>query len=570
MRNKITSEQKRGSMEHTESTQTEPIYFETHPSRYLHWTVEYQEMMAIVTMNVQEFKPLKEGYQLKLNSYDLSVDIELADILDRLRFTHPEVKVVVFKGNGAQKIFCAGANIYMLGASSHPFKVNFCKFTNETRCGIEDSSQNSGMRFIAALNGTASGGGYELALACDEIYLIDDGNSAVSFPEVPLLGVLPGTGGLTRLVDKRKIRRDLADVFSTKAEGIKGKKAVQWRLVDGCYSKSTFWDKVMERAKTLVAENKSPYRGTVPSVELKPLQVRVEENARHYETLSLLLNPETRVATITIQGPKQGPPSSVEEAVAQGSDFWSLKFFRELRDAIWHLRFNYLEVGLILLKSQGEGKRVLDYDRFLQQHCENGFIHEVISFSGRVLKSLDVNSKSQFTLIEANSCFYGTLFEIALTSDRIYMLDDADVGNIHIALSEANAGMYPMANTWTRLKSRFYGQEELEENTKTLTQEIEPAEALEAGLVTFTPDALDWDDEVRLAIEERCSLSPDALTGMESSLRFLGPETLETKIYGRLSAWQNWIFTRPNSTGEYGAITCYGQPKRPQFDWRRT
>ncbi|MEK7487271.1 MAG: 2,3-epoxybenzoyl-CoA dihydrolase, partial [Planctomycetota bacterium] len=539
--------------------------------QYQHWKIDYQGPIAVLTMMVQEFKPLREGYQLKLNSYDLGVDVELADILERLRFSHPEVKVVIITGDLKQRVFCAGANIYMLGASSHPFKVNFCKFTNETRCGIEDTSKNSGARFIAALNGTASGGGYELALACDEIYLIDDGNSAVSFPEVPLLGVLPGTGGLTRLVDKRKIRRDLADVFSTKAEGIKGKKAVQWKLVDGCFSKSSFQEKVMARASDLVQKCDSPYRLQTPGIELTPLRVQVQDKKRLYETLSLTLEPEKRVATLEVRAPENLPPSSPEEALKQGADFWPLKFFRELRDAIYHLRFNYPDIGVVVLRSKGDGKKVLAYDQLLNNHPKNWFLHEVVLLGGRVFRMLDINSKSQFTLIDQGTCFYGTLYEMALTSDRIYMLEGESDQNIRIALSVANTGLYPMANGWTRLKSRFHGTPELEKKSvDRLPQELDSIEALEYGLVTFTPDSIDWDDEVRLAIEERSSLSPDALTGMESSLRFAGPETLETKIYGRLSAWQNWIFTRPNSTGEYGAITCYGQPKRPQFDWRRT
>lgn len=554
---------------HEEKQTLPPICFETNPSQYKHWKVDYQGAIAVMTMMVQEFQPMREGYQLKLNSYDLGVDIELADILERLRFSHPEVKVVIITGDFNQRVFCAGANIYMLGASSHPFKVNFCKFTNETRCGIEDMSKNSGVRFIAGLNGTASGGGYELALACDEIYLIDDGNSAVSFPEVPLLGVLPGTGGLTRLVDKRKIRRDLADVFSTKAEGIKGKKAVQWKLVDGCFSKSSFQEKVMARAKDLVQKCDSSYRFETPGVELSPLRVQAQEQKRVYETLSLSLDSTQRVATLEIHAPEMLPPASAEVAIQQGSDFWPLKFFRELRDAICHLRFNFLEIGLVVLRSKGDGKKVLAWDQFLIDHQKNWFIHEVILLAGRVFRMLDVNSKSQFVLIDQGTCFYGTLFELALTSDRLYMLEGEE--NVHISLSSANNGLYPMANGWTRLKSRFHGAPELEKKSlERLTQELEATEALECGLVTFAPDSLDWDDEVRLAIEERSSLSPDALTGMESSLRFAGPETVETKIYGRLSAWQNWIFTRPNSTGEYGALTCYGQPKRPQFDWRRT
>jgi benzoyl-CoA-dihydrodiol lyase len=506
------------------------IHFETDPTRYQHWKIDYQGEIALVRMEVQEMKPLTEGYQLKLNSYDLGVDIELADLLERLRFSHPEVRVVIFTGSEAQKIFCAGANIYMLGASSHSFKVNFCKFTNETRCGIEDASAQSGIHFIAALNGTSSGGGYELALACDEIYLIEDGKSAVSFPEVPLLGVLPGTGGLTRLVDKRKVRRDIADIFSTKAEGVKGKRAVQWGLVDACFSKSHFWDKVQARAKEVLTQKKSPYRRATPGVSLQPLRVEVQKNRRRYETLDFQVEPEERVATLTLYSPKTLPPDSPETAVQQGSDFWIFKLFRELRDVILHLRFNHTEIGLLLLRSQGERTPLLAYDAFLKQQESHWFIHEVLLFIARVLRMYDLTSKSQFTLIEKGSVFSGVFYELALTGDRLYLLKDADPP-ISLTLSSANRGMYPMFNGLTRLQSHFYGSESLLQKALAFDGEIFVAEAESLGLVTLAPDSLDWEDEIRLAVEERCSLSPDALTGMEASLRFVGPENARNQNF---------------------------------------
>jgi benzoyl-CoA-dihydrodiol lyase len=466
------------------------------------------------------------------------------------------------------RIFCAGANIFMLGSSSHPFKVNFCKFTNETRLGLEDASANSGLKTIAALNGTASGGGYELALACDEILLIDDGNSAVSLPEVPLLGVLPGTGGLTRVVDKRKVRRDQADFFSTTAEGIRGKRAVEWRLVDQIIPKSKFTQVVADRAKALAAGSDRPTDGK--GMELKSVEPKVTAGGVEYKYVSVKLNTWLRVAELTVRGPGEAAPKEAAALSAMGCDAWGVRAFRELDDALLRLRINYLEIGTVVLKTVGDGQKVLGWDRFLADNAKHWLVREVLHLQKRVLKRLDVTAKTLYAFIEPGACFAGTLAEIALAADRTYMLDDADKP-ASIELGALSAGALPMPNGLSRLQTRMLGTPEKTKEILGHKGAFSAQEALAAGLVTFAPDSLDWDDEVRVALEERASLSPDALTGMEANLRFAGPETLETKIFGRLTAWQNWIFQRPNAVGEKGALSLYGQAGvRPTFDMRRT
>jgi benzoyl-CoA-dihydrodiol lyase len=550
-----------------------PIRFETHPRSYKHWKLSFEGPVARLVMDVVEEAPMREGYALKLNSYDLGVDIELADAIQRLRFEHPEVKVVVVT-SGQPKIFCAGANIYMLGSSTHAFKVNFCKFTNETRLYLEGACSASGQHYVAALNGVASGGGYELALACEKILLADDGNSAVSFPETPLLAVLPGTGGLTRLVDKRKVRRDLADVFSTLAEGVRGKRAQEWGLVDEVISKSRFDQTVLDRAKDLAA--KTPDKSG-PGVELKPLEVnRWEEGSRvgaDYRFVSLKVDRATRVAEIRVLGPDEATPTTSEDLRKKGSDLWALRAFRELDDALLDLRFNHATVGLVIVRTGGDASLVRASDEALAKLQDSDwFAREVVLHMGRVLRRLDLTARSIFALIEPRSAFAGSLFELALAADRSYMFDGGeDEGEAaFLGLSPLNFGALPMSNGLSRLATRFLHRPEAVDELAKVDGFMDASEAKKRGLVTFTPDAMDWEDEVRLAIEERSSLSPDALTGMEASLRFAGPETMETKIFGRLSAWQNWIFQRPNAVGEKGALTMYGRPERPEFDWRRT
>jgi len=543
------------------------INFETTPEQYKHWKLAIDGAVATLTMDVQEDETLAEGYKLKLNSYDLGVDIELADAVGRLRFEHPEVRVVVITSL-KPRIFCAGANIYMLGTSSHAFKVNFCKFTNETRCAIEDASQHSGQRYVAALNGTASGGGYELAIACDEIYLVDDGNSTVSLPEVPLLGVLPGTGGLTRLVDKRKIRRDRADVFSTLAEGLKGKRAKEWGLIDGYFPTSKFQEAVATQVRHLVEGDgeKSAARG----IKLNPLQVEATPDTREYKYVSVKLNREQRYADLTVRAPQQGDtPATIEEIEQLGDAYWPLQAYRELDDALLHLRMNELEIGLVCLHTEGDIDAVLAVDRMLAANKEHWLVREIILHMARVLRRLDLTAKSFFAVIEPGSCFAGNLLELALCADRTYMLNDPDVA-VEVATSEFNAGALPMSNGLARLQSRFLSAPEQIAAVLDHTGRFDAEAAEEAGLITFAPDDLDWEDKLRVDIEERTSLSPDALTGMEASLRFAGPETMDTKIYGRLTAWQNWIFQRPNAVGEHGALTNYGKPTQPQFDYKRT
>jgi benzoyl-CoA-dihydrodiol lyase len=542
------------------------VSLETSPDRYRHWKLAIDGPIATLSMDVQEDAGLTPDYKLKLNSYDLGVDIELADAIQRIRFEHPEVHAVIITSL-KERVFCAGANIFMLRGSTHAWKVNFCKFTNETRLAIEDASAHSGLKFLAALNGICAGGGYELALACDEIFLVDDGNSAVSLPETPLLGVLPGTGGLTRVVDKRKVRRDLADVFGTVAEGVKGKRAVEWGLVDRVYPTSQFKQRVAERAQELAAQSDRQSSG--PGVVLNPLTPGVTGDRLEYSHVQLELDREKRVGTLTVTGPEGDQPSTADAAVTAGDAFWPLRAFRELDDALLRLRLNEPLVGTVIVKTRGDQAAMLAMDAFLLANQHHWFVREVVHFVKRTLKRMDLTSRSFFALIEPGSCFAGTLFELALAADRSYMLDDPEEENT-IALSAANAGVYPMSNGLSRLQTRFLGAPQRVQEALDHEGAFDPQAALEAGLVSFAPDELDWDDEVRLAIEGRAALSPDALTGMEANLRFAGPETMETKIFGRLSAWQNWIFIRPNAVGEKGALTAYGSQSRPEFDFNRT
>ncbi|MDA1195334.1 MAG: 2,3-epoxybenzoyl-CoA dihydrolase [Planctomycetota bacterium] len=552
----------------SEAPPAPPVRFETSPPAYHHWQFSVEGPIARLGMNVQEDKGLRPGYQLKLNSYDLSVDIELVDAIQRLRFEHPGVRVLLVE-SAVARIFCAGANIHMLGSSTHNFKVNFCKFTNETRLYLEAMAAECGIRTVAALSGTCAGGGYELALACDEIVLQDDGNTAVSLPEVPLLGVLPGTGGLTRLVDKRMVRRDRADVFCTVAEGIKGRRAEDWNLVDSTVPSSRFKTWLEERLATL-AEAKGP-RGrdaSAQGVPIRPLGGVYKDSGITHRFVTCTL--EDRVANVVLRGPTTAPPTDGATARKDANDLWAWRAARELDDVLLDLRFNRLEVGTIVLKTEGDPDQVLAWDRWMAEQSEQDwFVYEVLCAWRRVLKRFDLTAKSAFALIEPGSCFVGTLFELAVACDRAYMLDDPDQ-SVHVQLGPLNDGAYPMSNGLTRLQTRFLGEPDTLAAALAHDGPWDPAEAEAAGVVTISPDDIDWEDEVRIAIEERASLSPDALTGMEANLRFAGPETMETKIFGRLSAWQNWIFQRPNAVGELGALTLYGRPERPVFDWRRT
>jgi benzoyl-CoA-dihydrodiol lyase len=555
-------------MEHKSAEPTPRFSFDTHPDKYRHWSLAIAGETARLTMAVREDEPLRPGYVLKLNSYDLGVDLELADCVQRLRFEHPEVKVVIVSGD-KDKVFCAGANIHMLASSSHPFKVNFCKFTNETRLSIEDASAVSGQKYLAAVNGACAGGGYELAMACDEIVLVDDGSSAVSLPEVPLLGVLPGTGGLTRLVDKRKVRRDHADIFSTLAEGMRGKRAVDWRLVDAVAPRSKFDAQVNERAKALAQAPGPATRG--PAVALDPVAPRLDGSTYSYRHVTLAIDGARRTATLTVRAPEADVPKTVEAIVAEGAAFWPLRAFRELDDALLQLRFFHEEVAVVTLRTGGDPARVLASDRALEAHKECGFVREVRALMARTLRRLDGTARSFFAAIDAGSCFVGSLLELALAADRSYMLDDAD-GKVFVQASAQNGGALPMSHGRSRLAVRFLAHpgREGEVLRRAMEAPVFAGDAEKLGLVTVVADDIDFADEVRVAIEERASLSPDALTGMEQNLRFCGPESWETKVFGRLSAWQNWIFIRDNATGERGALTLYGKPERPEFDRRRT
>ena len=550
-------------MDHHAPEPAAPVRFDTHPSRYVHWKLHVEAPVARLVMDVVEERPLREGYTLKTNSYDLGVDIELADAIQRLRFEHPEVRVVVIS-SGKDRIFCSGANIYMLGSSTHAFKVNFCKFTNETRLAIEDASAHSGLKSLAAVNGACAGGGYELALACDEILLVDDSNSAVSLPEVSLLGVLPGTGGLTRVTDKRKVRRDLADVFSSLGEGVKGKRAVQWRLVDEVVPLSKFATRVPEKASALVATSTAR---SGPGVALPDLDAKRSADGIEHRHVSLAIDRAARVARLTVRGPEAGEPADAKGMRERGAELWALRAFRELDDCLLHLRFNEPEIGVVVLRTEGDLDRVLAADAALAAAArEDWFASEVLHNMKRALKRLDVTARSLLAVVEPGSCFGGSLYELALAADRIYMKDED--GGPEIAFSQLNGGALPMANGLSRLATRFLA--EPDKAKAAVGERFAAGDALDAGYVTYAPDDIDWDDEVRLAIEERATISPDALTGMEANIRFAGPETMETKIFGRLSAWQNWIFQRPNAVGDKGALTLYGKPERPRFSWNRT
>jgi benzoyl-CoA-dihydrodiol lyase len=536
-------------MEAKAAVSAPPVSFETAPDRYKHFQLEIKGPVAWLRLAIQEEEGLRPGYLLKLNSYDLGVDIELADAVQRLRFEHPEVTCVVVT-SALPRAFCSGANIFMLASSTHAFKVNFCKFTNETRLAIEDASRH-GQRYLAALNGTCAGGGYELALACDEIYLVDDRSSAVALPEVPYLGVLPGTGGLTRVVDKRMVRRDLADAFCTLAEGVKGKRAVQWGLVDGTFPSSSFQAKVEARAAAVAGAGRPDRKG----VTLEPLAPEESGDKVVYRHVTLSFGPEERVARLELRLP-------------EGADLtWLRRAFRELDDALLRLRFNHPEVGLVLLSTQGRPEMALKLDEWLVAHQGEWLVQETLGLVKRVLKRLDMTAKSLFALVEPGSCFAGTLLELALAADRVYLRQEEGV---RLGLSALNFGPYPMPNGLTRLASRNLKDPSRVEALRAAPGLRGPEQVEEEGLATFVVDPLDWDDEVRLAVEERKSLSPDALTGMEASLRFAGPETMETKIFGRLTAWQNWIFQRPNAVGPRGALTLYGQPETAEFDFNRT
>ena len=542
------------------------IDFATSPERYRHWRLEVDGAVARLTMQVQEDAPLYPGYELKLNSYDLGVDIELYDAVQRLRFEHPEVGAVVVT-SGHDRVFCAGANIRMLAQADHGLKVNFCKFTNETRNAIEDASNLSGQRYICAVNGPAAGGGYELALACDHIILIDDGSSTVALPELPLLAVLPGTGGLTRLVDKRRVRRDHADFLCTASEGVRGQRAIDWRLVDELAPRSRFDEAVAERASSFASKGIHPSKGE--GLKLTPLSREFTETGVRYDNVSVEIDRQLGAAYLEIHGPECPPPAHADGIHAEGTDFWPLAVARELDDAILHLRTNEGDIGTWVFRTKGDAALVEAYDQKLLENAEHWLVREITLYLKRTLKRLDVSSRSLITLVEPGSCFAGTLLELALAADRCYMLDgvlDDDEEPASVRLTGMNFGPLPMVNGLTRLEGRFLEIDELEEHSG---RALEAEAAHELGLVTFIPDDIDWEDEVRLALEERASFSPDALTGMEANLRFGGPETLESKIFGRLSAWQNWIFQRPNASGGQGALQAYGTGARAEFDRRR-
>ncbi|MGZ5848443.1 MAG: 2,3-epoxybenzoyl-CoA dihydrolase [Ramlibacter sp.] len=547
----------------------ELVRFATHPSRYRHWQLTVDGDVARLKLDIDEDGGIKPGYKLKLNSYDLGVDIELHDAINRIRFEHPGVKVVVFE-SGKDRIWCSGANIYMLGLSTHAWKVNFCKFTNETRNGLEDSSRHDGLKTVAAVTGACAGGGYELALACDRIVMVDDRSSTVSLPEVPLLGVLPGTGGLTRITDKRKVRRDLADIFCTTSEGVRADRARDWKLIDAFAKPQQFPQLVAAEVDALRAQ--STRNGPPQGIELTPLGGTIDEQGYHYGLVDVQIDRATRVATLTVSAPAADIASAPEAIVAAGAGWWPLQVARELDDAILNLRTNELEIGTWVLRTRGDAHRVLHADTVLEQHKDHWLVRETIGLLRRTLARLDVTSRSLIALVDQGSCFAGTFYELALACDRIYMLDlpDSPDAAPALQLSMANFGRYPEVNGLTRLQTRFH------EDDATLAQlrglqgsALRADQALGLGLVTLAPDDIDWDDEIRLMLEERASLSPDALTGMEASLRFPGRETMETRVFGRLSAWQNWIFIRPNAVGEEGALKLFGTGKKARFDWKR-
>jgi benzoyl-CoA-dihydrodiol lyase len=554
----------------SQEAKTKPaaVDYQTEPSRYKHWRLSFDPPVATLTMDVAEDGGIRPGYKLKLNSYDLGVDIELHDALERIRFEHPEIRSVVFS-SAKNRIFCSGANIYMLGLSSHAWKVNFCKFTNETRMGIEDASRNSGLKFLAACNGTTAGGGYELALACDEIILVDDRSSAVSLPELPLLGVLPGTGGLTRLTDKRKVRKDLADMFCTNQDGVRGQRAKDWGLVDEIVKPQQFAEHVKQRALKLAESSDRPV--DAKGVPLAPLKKIADHAGLHYEYVDVQCNRSGRTATITVRAPEGSSEQTVETALEAGAHWWPLQMARELDDAILSLRTNELELGLWVMKTAGSPEAVLAIDKLLLSRQDNWFVREVLGRMRRTFARLEVASRSLYAIAEPGSCFAGSLLELALAADRIYMRDSEEsASGTTITLSEMNFGPLPMANHLSRLAARFYeDQAHIAWLRGQIAKKLSPREALEAGLVTAAPDDLDWEDEIRQAMESRAAQSPDALTGLEANLRFGPKETQETRIFGRLSAWQNWIFIRPNAVGPSGALKVYGTGAPVKFDWEK-
>jgi benzoyl-CoA-dihydrodiol lyase len=551
----------------TNAPKMDAVDYRTEPSKYKHWKLSFDGLVATLTMDVQEDGGLRPGYKLKLNSYDLGVDIELYDALQRIRFEHPEVRSVII-ASAKNRIFCSGANIYMLGLSSHAWKVNFCKFTNETRNGIEDSSRHSGLKFIAALNGTTAGGGYELALACDEIILIDDRSSAVSLPELPLLGVLPGTGGLTRVTDKRKVRRDHADMFCTNPDGVRGQRAKDWQLVDEIAKPQQFAERIKQRALELAQGSDRP--SDAQGVTLTPVKRTADEAGIHYEFVDAQVNREARTATLTVRAPEKAVAETIDSAFAAGANWWPLQMARELDDAILTLRTNELDLGLWTLKTAGNADALLAMDKFILQNQKNWLVREVLGMLRRTFARLDVSSRSMFAIVEGGSCFAGTLLELLLAADRVYMRDTQEGEQAALTLSEMNFGALPMVNHLSRLAARFYNDaEQIESLHKLVGKKLNPREAMEAGLATAAPDDLDWDDELRQALESRAALSPDALTGLEANLRFGATETLETRIFGRLSAWQNWIFIRPNAVGTNGALKVYGTGAPVKFNWER-
>ncbi|MGY0196760.1 2,3-epoxybenzoyl-CoA dihydrolase [Leptothrix sp. BB-4] len=545
------------------------VDYQTHPSQYRHWKLSFEGPVATLAADFDENAGLRPGYKLKLNSYDLGVDIELNDAINRIRFEHPEVRTVVVT-SAKEKVFCSGANIFMLGVSSHAWKVNFCKFTNETRNGLEDSSAHSGLKFLAAVNGACAGGGYELALACDEIILVDDRSSAVSLPEVPLLGVLPGTGGLTRVTDKRKVRHDLADIFCTTTEGVRGQKAKDWRLVDDIAKPAQFAAKVQERALELAAQSDRPANGR--GVALPPVDRTIEADALRYPFVTVEIDRAKRTATFTVKGPQGAQPSDVAGIEAAGSAWYPLQMARELEDAILSMRTNELDIGTWLIKTAGDSAALVATDAVLEAHADHWLVRETLGLLRRTFSRLDVSSRSLFALIEPGSCFAGPLLELALACDRSYhlALPDDEANAPRITVTASNFGRYPMATGQSRLARRFYDEAApMAAVRAAIGQPLDADAAFALGLVTSNPDDIDWSDETRIAIEERVAMSPDALTGMEANLRFNGPENMFTRVFGRLTAWQNWIFQRPNAVGEKGALKVYGKGDKAAFDWNR-